>query len=139
MCRPTYNKVEYTQDLCNAVSGLSARFKDHVIWLGGDTNLPGIDWKTGTFTGHSFPVPINQAYKDTFNHIGCEQMLNSPTRIDNILDGFCTKRPSLVDRFSPIPGLSDHGIVLARYKKVQKDAQNTCRNVHNEFIRNMVT
>ena len=26
-----------------------------------------------------------------------------------------------------------------RYKKVQKDAQNTCRNAHNDYIRNMVS
>ena len=109
------------------------------FWLGGETNLPGIDWKTGTFTGHSYSVSINQTYKGTFNHVGCEQMLNFPTRIDNILDGFYTNRSSIVDRFSPKPELSDHDIVLARYKKVQKDAQNKCRNAHNEFIRNMVT
>ena len=175
-------------------------------------------------------------------------MVNFPTRINNILDVFCTNRPSLVDRCAPIPGLSDHDIVLAdtnvlparqkpvkrkiylwkradkssmsedlkqftgefvhanttetevntlwttfkqkciesvnkyvpskytstrfnqpwcnrdvcrltlrkrraykkagisknltdwlRYKKVQKDAQNTCRNAHNDYIRNMVS
>ena len=26
-----------------------------------------------------------------------------------------------------------------RYKKVQKDAQNICRNAHNDYIRNMVS
>ena len=99
-------------DLCNALSDLSARFKDHIIWLGGDTNLPDIDWKTDTITGHSYPVSINQTYIDTFNNIGCEQIVNFPTRINNILDVFCTNPPSLIDRCTPIPGLSDHDIVL---------------------------
>ena len=248
MYRPTDNKVEYTQDLCKAVNDMYTRFKDHIIWLGGDTNIPDIDWKTDTITGHNYPVLINQAYIDTFNQIGCEQMVNFPTRFNNILDVFCTNRPSLVDRCAPIPGLSDHDIVLAdtnvlparqkpvkrkiylwkradkssmsvdlrqftrefvhanttetevntlwttfkqkciesvnkyvpskytstrfnqpwcnrdvrrltrrkrraykkarisknptdwlRYKKVQKDAQNTCRNAHNDYIRNMVS
>ena len=94
------------------ISDLSARFKDHIIWLGGDTNLPDIDWKTDTITGHSYPVSINQTYIDTFNHIGCEQIVNFPTRINNILDVFCTNGPSLIDRCTPIPGLSDHDIVL---------------------------
>ena len=62
MYRPTDNKVEYTQDLCKAVSDLYTRFKDHINLLGGDTNLPDIDWKTDTITGHNYPVPINQAY-----------------------------------------------------------------------------
>ena len=112
MYRPTDNNNDYTQDLCNALSDLSARFKDHIIWLGGDTNLPDIDWKTDTITGHSYPVSINQTYIDTFNHIGCEQIVNFPTRINNILDVFCTNRPSPIDRYTPIPGLSDHDIVL---------------------------
>ena len=112
MYRPTDNNNDYTQDLCNALSDLSARFKDHIIWLGGDTNLPDIDWKTDTITGHSYPVSINQTYIDTFNHIGCEQIVDFPTRINNILDVFCTNRPSLIDRCTPIPGLSDHDIVL---------------------------
>ena len=112
MYRPTDNNNDYTQDLCNALSDLSARFKDHIIWLGGDTNLPVIDWKTDTITGHNYPVSINQTYIDTFNHIGCEQIVNFPTRINNILDVFCTNRPSLIDRCTPIPGLSDHDIVL---------------------------
>lgn len=113
MYRPIDNKVEYTKDLCNAVTDLYARLKDHIIWLGGDINLPDIDWKTDTITGHSYPVLKNQTYIDTFNHIGCEQMVNFPTRNDNILDVFCTNRPSLVDRCTPTPGLSNHDIVLA--------------------------
>ena len=102
MYRPTDNNNDYTQDLCNALSDLSARFKDLIIWLGGDTNLPDIDWKTDTITGHIYPVSINQTYIDTFNHIGCEQIVNFPTRINNILDVFCTNRPSLIDRCTPI-------------------------------------
>ena len=39
-------------------------------------------------------------------------MVNFPTRVNNILDVFCTNRPSLVDRISTVPGLSDHDIVL---------------------------
>ena len=127
MYRPTDNKADYTQDLCNAVSDLSSRFKDHIIWLGGDTNLPDIDWNTDTITGHNYLVSINKAYIDTFNHIGCEQMVNFPTRVNNILDIFCTNRPSLVDRISTVPGLSDHDIVLvdtnilpARQKPVKR-------------------
>ena len=71
-----------------------------------------IEWKTDTITGHSYPVSINQAYIDIFNDISCEQMVNFLTRIDNILDVFCTNSPSLVDKCVPIPGLSDHDIVL---------------------------
>ena len=32
-----------------------------------------------------------------------------------------------------------HESDLMRYKQVQKDAHNTCRNAHNDYIRNMVS
>ena len=75
------------------------------------TPIPGLS-DHDTITGHSYPVSINQTYIDTFNHIGCEQIVDFPTRINNILDVFCTNRPSLIDRCIPIPGLIDHDIVL---------------------------
>ena len=34
--------------------------------------------------------------------------------------------------------ISKNPIDWLRYKKVHKDAQNTCRNAHNDYIRNMV-
>ena len=55
-------------------------------------------------------------YTDTINDIGCEQMVDFPTRIDNTLDIFCTNRPSLVDRCIPLSGLSDHDTVLVDCK-----------------------
>ena len=88
------------------------RYKDHILWLGGDANLPDIDWKTDTITGHGYPASINHLYTDTINDIGCEQIVDFPTRLDNTLDIFCTNRPSLIDRCVPFPGLGDHNIVL---------------------------
>ena len=43
--------------------------------------------------------------------LGAEQMVDFPTRKDNILDIFVTNRPSLVNKRNPIPGLSDQDIV----------------------------
>ena len=39
-------------------------------------------------------------------------MVDFPTRKDSILDIFVTNRPSLVNKCTPIPGLSDHDFVL---------------------------
>ena len=41
-----------------------------------------------------------------------EQMVTSPTRGQNILDLFFTTNPTLVNKTSILPGLSDHDIVL---------------------------
>ena len=41
-----------------------------------------------------------------------DQVIDFPTRIDNTLDIFGTNRPSLIDRCVPLPGISDHDVVL---------------------------
>ena len=86
--------------------------------LGGDANLPDIDWKSDTITGHRYSAPINQLYTDTINDIGCEQIVDFPTRTDNTLGIFCTNRPSLIDRCVSLPGISDHYIVLVALDSV---------------------
>ena len=87
-----------------------------MLWLGGDANLPEIDLKSDTINGNRYSTTINQLYTDTINDIGCEQMVDFPTRIDNTLDIFCINRPSLVDRCIPLPGLSNHDTVLVDCK-----------------------
>ena len=70
--RPTDNNLDYSQELCSAVTEINNSYKDHILWLGGDANLPDIDWKTDTITGHGYPASINHLYTDTINDIGCE-------------------------------------------------------------------
>ena len=55
---------------------------------------------------------------------GLEQMVSQPTRANNILDIFFTNRPTLVERCSLIPGMSDHDgvpmIIIGARPKVIK-------------------
>ena len=46
------------------------------------------------------------------NKLGIDQIVDFPTRKDNILDLFCTNQPSLINKVKSIPGISDHNIVL---------------------------
>ena len=110
--RPTDDSTQYSQDISREMHQLFEKYRTNPIWIGGDANLPDIDWSTDTIKGHQYPIPINQQFLDTFNDIGVEQVVDFPTRNNNLLDIFCTNRPSLVDRCSPIPGISDHDIVL---------------------------
>jgi hypothetical protein len=125
--RPTDNNISYATDLCKEIQNLYSKNRNSSIWLGGDANLPDIDWSTDNIRGHQYSIPINQTFIDTFNDIGSEQIVNFPTRNDNTLDIFCTNRPTLVERCSPIPGISDHDIVTVdsdivprRQKPVQR-------------------
>ena len=110
--RPTDSNFEYTEDLCNAVSYIGRTYKNSTIWIGGDFNLPDIDWKTNSIVSHNYLIPINKSILDMIHDLGAEQMVDFPTRKDSILDIFVTNRPSLVNKCNPIPGLGHHDIVL---------------------------
>ena len=88
--RPTNNNQEYTDNLCKAISNLYSNFKNHIIWIGGDANLPDIDWQTDSIQGHNYPVGINKSYINLINDIGCQQIVDFPTRSSNTLDIFLT-------------------------------------------------
>ena len=49
---------------------------------------------------------------DTFDTFGFHQLVTFPTRRHNTLDIFATKRPSLVEKYEPIPSIWDHESVL---------------------------
>ena len=38
------NNLDYSQELCTVVNDLHARFRDHILWIGGDANLSRLHW-----------------------------------------------------------------------------------------------
>ena len=83
------------------------------MWIGGDLNLPDIDWESGTIrTPNHYPQTLNRVFLDKFSDMGLQQTNGEPTRGDAILDVFLTNRPNLVSRSTVVPGLSDHDILL---------------------------
>ena len=82
------------------------------IWICGDMNLPDIDWETEQITSHQYRQAISESYLRTLAKVGLEQVVNFPTRRDNILDLISTNRPTLVRQCQPMPGLSDHEVIF---------------------------
>ena len=116
--RPPSSKVEYAEELCLAVRSLARRYQGSVIWIGGDANLPDINWKTSSTSAQNNPVQIQSTLIDTIFDIGFEQLVDFPTRGNNTLDIFISNRSSLLNRCIPCPGLSDHVAVLVYTNKV---------------------
>jgi hypothetical protein len=62
------------------------------------------------------------------NKLGIDQIVDFPTRKDNILDLFCTNQSSLINKVKSIPGISDHNIILVgascNPKRSIKDTQH---------------
>ena len=61
--------------------------------------------------GSSYPIPLCEEILDLINMHSLTQMVDFPTRNNNILDIFITNRPSLLIQCYPQPGISDHEIV----------------------------
>ena len=80
-----------------------------VIILGGDFNVPHIDWSTGeVFPGCTKKQPHERFLAD--HHL--TQIQHEATRHKNILYLYCTNKPSLVKQNTVLPGISDHEIVV---------------------------
>ena len=110
--RPPNRDYEYLESLCLLIHDVVSKNPKSAIWIGGDLNLPNIDWATNSVLSHDYPLPFCNLVIDTFNSLGFVQLVTFPTRKNNTLDIFATNRPSLVENCFPIPGIGDHEAVL---------------------------
>ncbi|CAG2232939.1 CD39 [Mytilus edulis] len=109
---PNKNDIDYLKQMIIEINELKLKFKNSTFWLGGDFNLPDIKWSEQNISGSMYSKELNEAFIDMLNNLGIEQMVDFPTRKDNILDLFCTNQPALITKIKSIPGISDHDIVL---------------------------
>ena len=111
--RPPSAKESSLKDLACSIQGNKNKQNKHIV-LGGDFNLPHINWKKKSIKAGS-----NQ-------HIQHQQLLDvapSPSMERNILDLYFTTIPSLAKSCYTVPNISDHHMVVVdcdvkpRYKK----------------------
>ena len=104
--------TEYMDQLKESLSKIKRADRSQ-IWLAGDFNLPSIDWESLSIRPNAQYASQSKFMLELAADYGMEQMVTQPTRINNILDIFLTNNPTLVERSSLLPGLSDHdGIPL---------------------------
>ena len=70
--RPPSSSIEYMDNMC------TTRHKKAIFWVGGDLNLPDINWTTQVIDGNSNAVAINHRLLDCTQNCGLEQMINFP-------------------------------------------------------------
>ena len=87
------------------------QYKNAVFWLGGDLNLPDIDWTNQDVIGKQYTVGINLNFLEMSQDLGLSQIVDIPTRGPNILDIFFTNHPLFMSKCQLIAGLSDHEII----------------------------
>lgn len=104
---PNQTDPVYLSCLKESLCKLNVTASD-TVWLGGDFNLPNIDWPSNSTIQGSPNRNLGEQLIDIAEDLGLHQTVTEPTRQDNILDLFFTNRPSLIEKSTLIPGLSDH-------------------------------
>ena len=94
--RPPSSSDSYLEDLSNQLSQIHSDHPSSALWIGGDINLPDINWSNSSVSGHSYSLRLNHIFLDFLLDNALTQMVTTPTRGTNILDIFVTDRPSLV-------------------------------------------
>lgn len=116
--RPPNNDTTIASYIMDSIKSLMAKYRKATFWIGGDFNLPDIDWDMSTIRispGSKqlhYSKAINESFLSLKTDLGIEQSVTEPTRGNNCLDLFVTNRPSLVKRAEVVPGVSDHAAVL---------------------------
>jgi len=110
--RPPSSDINYMESLCEEVINQANKHRSSILWMGGDLNLPDINWRSEAVIGNRNASAINAKFLEMIRDCNLEQMVDYPTRLDVTLDLFLTNGPTLINRSQPLPGISDHDDVL---------------------------
>ena len=58
--RPPSSDQAYMEEVCSQIRGLHSQFQRSAIWIGGDANLPDIEWDRNAVNSNSNKHVINQ-------------------------------------------------------------------------------
>ena len=108
--RPPWADEKYMQGFTNALDTINPN-RDGNLWIGGDFNLPKVDWQNMCSTTNN---SLEDQLIECANDHSLTQVIDGATRGNNLLDLFFTTTPSLVNRSGCIPPLAeaDHEIVF---------------------------
>jgi hypothetical protein len=112
--RPPWSDDEYVEDFAQAIQQVDKKGHGN-IWIGGDFNIPHVDWSEAKILPGNLNVKKCNIVIDLMNDIAVTQVNSQPTRKNNILDLFFTSNPTLVNRVTTTPPLTnkaDHDIVF---------------------------
>ena len=110
--RPPRSDQTCMDTVNQTLSTLCHKFSNMPIWIGGDMNLPDIEWETEQLATNQYAHSFSYSFLDALANTGLQQIVNFPTRNNNTLDVVLTNRPSLVKQCVGMPGLRDHDIVF---------------------------
>ena len=131
--RPPSAGPEPLDQLDSALRNLHSTTKNpnSTVILGGDFNCGHINWDTNTITEGCASRSTHEKLLDVISDHHLTQMQREPTRLDNILDLYCTNKPGLVKYYTTIPGLSDHEAIIVDSDLKPEYTKKTPRKVYS--------
>ena len=112
---PDKSDEDYLSNVQKELLRLKSKHQESIFIIGGDFNAPDIDWSWHKITGSNYPQRVSQALLDIAMDMELEQLVDFPTRLENILHLTLTNHHSFKIRCKPLPPIgqkSDHDIVL---------------------------
>ena len=117
--RPPSSSLAVIMSLEESLIKAFSAASNHLLILGGDFNLPGINWTTSSVKPSARDPHLCHCLLDVTNDLHLSQMVLEPTchsdTTANILDLLPVSKPDLVSSVSVSDGLSDHDAVLATF------------------------
>lgn len=83
---PNKQDLEYIDTAVAEIKNLREKNKNNIFLLGGDFNLPDIDWTSYDTHSNQVPTQVNQAFIRMTADLSVQQLVNKPTRGENTLD-----------------------------------------------------
>ena len=108
--RPPNLDFENSKKLVSEIYKVMDKNKSAVFWLGGDFNLPDINWKSHEINGNQYLKSINSFFIEMAQNLGQSQTVDVPTHGTSFLYLLFTNNPGFVKKCSLVAGLGDHEI-----------------------------
>ena len=109
--RPIHSDLPSLRELEKSLQKIGKECDLNNVILAGDFNQPNIDWNQNIISGTNASSEAAKILLEVANSYNFTQLVQSPTRDNNILDLAFTNNVSAVTSTKVIPGLSDHEIV----------------------------
>ena len=109
--RPSHIDLTSLLELKKSLQKLGKNADNNNVILAGDFNQPNIDWSQNIISGTNASSEAAKILLEVTNSFNLTQMVQSPTRDNNILDLVFTNNSPAVTSANVIPGISDHDIV----------------------------
>jgi hypothetical protein len=130
--RPDHTDLDYMDKFGESLSSAKQNSNSH-IWVGGDFNLPGINWEDQSVKAGDKYRPISSKFIDIINDHSLHQVVDKPTWIrdntKNTDDLFLTNNPTLVNKVETLPGLGDHETVFVEISVKARLNKQTRRKI----------